>query len=65
MNVTLVVGVWIVFGSVTLVLAIYRWVLSAHNQNDVVHLGPGEEKQIPGQVFWHENFTPSTAGVRQ
>jgi hypothetical protein len=50
MNVTFIVGLWMVFGSLTLVLAIYRWVLSAHNENDVVHLGAGEEKEIPGFV---------------
>jgi hypothetical protein len=50
MNVTFAVGLWMVFGSLTLVLAIYRWVLSAHNENDVVHLSPGEEKEIPRQI---------------
>src|SRR4029078_7577183 len=50
MNVTFVVGLWMVFGSVTLILAIYRWVFSAHNENDIVHLGAGEEKEIPRQI---------------
>jgi hypothetical protein len=73
MNVTLIVGLWIVFGSVTLVLAIYRWVLSVHNENDVVHLGAGEEKQVPQQVLlarkihaidnWGKAMTVVTAAV--
>lgn len=50
MNFTLVVGLWMVLGIVTLVLAIYRWTLTAHQESDVVHLGPGEEKEIPRQV---------------
>jgi hypothetical protein len=50
MNYTLVVGVWVVLGVATLILAIYRWLLSEHNESDVVHLGPGEEKEIPKQV---------------
>ena len=50
MNVTFVVAVWVVLGVATLVLAIYRQVLSVHNETDVVHLGPGEEKEIPRQV---------------
>src|SRR5665213_1614946 len=49
-NITLVVGLWMVLGIATLVLAIYRWVLTAHYENDVVHLGPGEEKEIPRQA---------------
>ena len=50
MNVTLVVALWAVLGIATLVLAVYRRVLSAHNENDMVHLGAGEEKEIPRQV---------------
>ena len=49
MNVTFIVGLWMVLGSVTLALAVYRWILSAHNEN-VVHLGAGEEKEIPRQM---------------
>jgi len=40
----------VVLGIATLVLAIYRQVLSAHHETDVVHLGAGEEKEIPRQV---------------
>ncbi len=49
-NITLVVGIWMVLGIATLVLAVYRWVLAAHHENDVVHLGAGEEKEIPRQA---------------
>src|SRR6185369_6070962 len=48
-NITFVVGLWMVLGIATLVLAVYRWVLTAHFENDVVHLGAGEEKEIPRQ----------------
>lgn len=51
MNFTLVVGFWMVLGIATLVLAVYRQIFSAHNENDVVHLGPGEEKEISRQVL--------------
>jgi len=50
MNVTFVVAIWVVLGVATLVLAIYRQVLSTHEETDVVHLGAGEEKEIPRQV---------------
>jgi hypothetical protein len=50
MNVTFVVALWAVLGIATLILAIYRQVLSAHKENDVVHLGAGEEKEIPRQI---------------
>jgi hypothetical protein len=50
MNFTFVVGLWMVLGVATLVLAIYRQFFSVHNENDVVHLGPGEEKEISRQV---------------
>ena len=49
MNVTFVVGVFAVFGIATLGLALYRWVLTGKTQG-VVHLGPGEEGQIPQQT---------------
>ncbi len=47
---TVVVGLWMVLGLATLVLACYRWLVSSHQENDVVHLGAGEEKEIPLQV---------------
>jgi hypothetical protein len=43
------VMVWLVLGVATLGLALYRKLLSA-NEEDLIHLGPGEERQIPEQV---------------
>jgi len=73
MNVTLIVALWMVLGIATLGLAVYRWVLSAHNEHDVVHLGAGEEKEIPRQVTlarkmntidrWGKTMTIVTAAV--
>jgi hypothetical protein len=50
MNVTLIVGLWLVLGTATLVLAIYRWFLSTHNENAIVHLSAGEGQEIPRQI---------------
>jgi hypothetical protein len=50
MSVTFLAALWVGLGVATLVLAIYRKVLSTHNENDVVHLSAGEEKEIPRQV---------------
>jgi len=73
MNATLLVIFWAVLGIATLALAAYRRVLSAHNENDVIHLGPGEEKEIPRQVElaarmnkidrWGKSMTVITAVV--
>ena len=49
MNITFIVVVWALLGAATLALAIYRWVLTGKTQ-DVVHLGPGEERAIPVQA---------------
>jgi hypothetical protein len=57
MNVTFVVAVWVVLGVATLILAVYRQILSAHNETDVVHLGAGEEKEIPRQVLLAEKMS--------
>jgi len=50
MNLTFVVTIWAVLGIVTLALAIYRSAFAAHREEDIVHLGPGEEREIPKQV---------------
>jgi hypothetical protein len=73
MNGTTLVAVWVVLGVATLVLAVYRHLLSAHEENDVVHLGAGEEKEIPRQVHlaqkmltidrWGKTMTIVTAVV--
>jgi len=48
-NLTSVVLIWAVLAVATLGLALYRKLASA-NEEDLVHLGPGEERQIPAQV---------------
>lgn len=50
MNLTFVVSIWVVLGIATLALAVYRSVLATHHEEDVVHLGPGEEQEIPRQA---------------
>ena len=50
MNVTLMVAVWAVLGIATLILAVYRWAVPGRHETDVVHLGAGEEKEIPKQL---------------
>ena len=65
MNVTFLVALWVAHGVATLVLAIYRQVLSAHNENDVVHLGAGEEKEIPGMSCWRGKWAVSIGGPRR
>jgi hypothetical protein len=49
MNLTPIVLLWAVLGLATLGLALYRKVISS-NEQDVVHLGPGEEREIPVQA---------------
>ena len=48
-NLTPVVVIWAILAIATLGLALYRKLVSA-SEEDLVHLGPGEERQIPGQV---------------
>jgi hypothetical protein len=50
MNLTLVVTVWAVLGIVTLALAVYRTVFATHSEEDIVRLGPGEEREVPKQA---------------
>jgi hypothetical protein len=49
MNLTPIVMLWAVLGLATLGLALYRKMMT-QNEQDVVHLGAGEEKQIPQQA---------------
>ncbi len=49
MNMTPIVMIWVVLGMATLGLALYRKLISA-NEEDLVHLADGEERQIPEQV---------------
>ena len=48
-NLAPVVVIWAVLAIATLALALYRKLVSAPEE-DLVHLGPGEERQIPGQL---------------
>ena len=46
---TPIVMIWVVLGVATLGLALYRKLITA-NEEDLVHLADGEERQIPEQV---------------
>ena len=48
-NLTLVVALFVLLAIATAGLALYRKFISA-GEEDLIHLGPGEERQIPGQV---------------
>jgi uncharacterized membrane protein len=48
-NLTPAVVIWVILAIATLGLALYRKLISA-SEEDLIHLGPGEERQIPGQV---------------
>ena len=48
-NMMPIVMIWVVLGVATLGLALYRKFVSA-NEEDLIHLGPGEERQIPEQA---------------
>jgi hypothetical protein len=49
MNLTPAVVVWVILAIATLGLALYRKLISA-KEEDLIHLGPGEERHIPEQV---------------
>ena len=49
MNLTPYVVLWSILALAILGLALYRKVVANHEE-DFVHLGPGEEKEIPKQV---------------
>ena len=48
-NLTPAVVIWIILAIATLGLALYRKLISA-SEEDLIHLGPGEERRIPQQV---------------
>lgn len=48
-NLTPAVVIWAILAIATLGLALYRKLVSA-GEEDLVHLGPGEERHIPEQV---------------
>jgi len=47
-NLTPAIVIWAVLAIATLGLALYRKLISA-SEEDLIHLGPGEERQIPQQ----------------
>lgn len=47
-NLTPAIVIWAVLAIGTLGLALYRKLISA-SEEDLIHLGPGEERQIPHQ----------------
>ena len=47
-NLTPAVVIWVILALATLGLALYRKLISA-SEEDLIHLGPGEERQIPKQ----------------
>ena len=67
MSITFIVAIWAALGATTLALAIYRMVFVAHNEEDVLRLGPGEEgaaraqvtvaKRVKGIDRWGETMT--------
>ncbi len=48
-NLTPAVVIWVILAFATLGLALYRKLISA-NEEDLIHLGPGEERHIPEQI---------------
>jgi hypothetical protein len=48
-NLTPAVVIWVILAIATLGLALYRKLISA-SEEDLIHLGPGEERHIPKQV---------------
>ncbi len=48
-NLTPAVVIWVILAIATLGLALYRKLISA-SEEDLIHLGPGEERRIPEQV---------------
>jgi len=57
MTATFFVSVWIVLGAATLVLAIYRRILATHQEEDIVRLGPGGERQAVKQTSLAQRLT--------
>ena len=48
-NLTPAVVVWVILAVATLGLALYRKLISA-GEEDLIHLGPGQERHIPEQI---------------
>jgi hypothetical protein len=50
MNVTLYIILWSALGLVVLGLALYRKLITMHEEDDLIHLAAGEERLIPQEV---------------
>ncbi len=50
MNLTPYIVLWLFLGVAVLALAGYRKIMMLHQEDETIHLGAGEEKQIPSQV---------------
>jgi hypothetical protein len=50
MNLTPYIILWSILGVLVLGLALYRKIVSLHEEDDMVHLSQGEERLIPHQV---------------
>jgi uncharacterized membrane protein len=54
-NLTPAVVIWVILAVATLGLALYRKLISA-SEEDLIHLGPGEERRIPAQTALAERL---------
>ena len=50
MSLTPFVVLWFILGLVVVGLALYRKLVTAHEEPDLVHLAAGEEREIPHQI---------------
>ena len=57
MNFTFVVAIWTVLGAATLALAVYRLIFATHNEEDVLRLAPGEEREAQKQASLAKKMT--------
>ena len=57
MNATYFISVWVVLGVATLILAIYRHILTVHQEEDVVHLADSEQGEIAKQTMLARRLT--------
>jgi len=56
MNVTFIVGIWAVLGIATLVLAVYRIIFAAHNEEDIVRLAPVKKGRCRSRLLCPRNW---------
>jgi hypothetical protein len=57
MNFTFVVAIWSVLGAATLALAVYRLIFATHNEEDILRLAPGEEREVRKQASLARKMT--------